>query len=55
MVFLEGGVLLVIFVKCKVGVNDENSLFNYSLVLFLFVVINGLIKNGRGCNRYICL
>lgn len=50
----EGGVPLVVPVKCKVGVKSEHDPFHNNLLLLSSVATaNGLIGNGREDDCYI--
>lgn len=52
-VSLEDYMPLVVPVKCKVGVNDEDGPFKHNLVLLSSVATNGLIGRAHSCCTYL--
>lgn len=48
----EGCIPLVVPVKCKVGVHDEDEPFKHNLILLSSVTTNGLTGRARTCYLY---
>lgn len=49
----EGGMPLLLPVKRKVGIKNENDPFNNNLILLSSVCTRGLTENVRGYNCYL--